>query len=125
MKLLYSEWQHRISQYWSITIKVKTVCFALMFMPFLYENLKVDANNLPSFLFPVTGLVLSFISCLIETVEMNKINAIKKTIKANISKISPINKRFTRDSWIHHHIPLMIFGTQLMLTVAIVFILLT
>lgn len=114
LKLLYEEWQFRLSQLWSLMTKATILIIVLMLLPYLTERfgLDVEAINLPEFLFPLLALILSIVIGIISTIEIRKINKIKSTMKDNIQCSFPkfASSSETPKYWLHQDIPIVIFS---------------
>ena len=116
INILFEEWKFRLSQYWSITSKTVFIRFILFFIPYMKDAWGANTLNLPNQIFPVIGILFSIITCLLSTIEMNKINRIKASIKMYISKHSehidtPYGKGY--DNKIHHNLPIAICCAQI------------
>ena len=80
LKVILELVKHRTSLFWSITTKTSTLCFAIIFVPFIYEALEINTGNLPLWLFPAIGFFLSLINVIFMSIEMHNIKRYIKII---------------------------------------------
>ena len=85
LKMYSDEWEYLTTQYWDILIKLSIVNYLVILFPFVYDILKVDVNklNLPLIIFPVLGVVLSFLFLFINI----SLSARKKTLHETMERI--------------------------------------
>ena len=104
INILFEEWKFRLSQYWSITSKTVFISFILFFIPYMKDAWGANTLNLPNQIFPVIGILFSIITCLLSTIEMNKINRIKALSKALEKNNGGIYGRIRKPSEYHSSI---------------------
>lgn len=129
--MLFDEWKFRLSQYWSITSKVIMLNFILFFISYMKEAWHIVGINMPNVAFPIMAMFFATLNCCISSVEMKKINLIKETIKGyirkNFDELSNAYKTINAGNVLvksHHHIPLCIWGLQMILGIIVIFSLL-
>ena len=114
--ILHDEWKFRLSQYWAITSKTVLLSFILFFIPYMKDTWGVNIINLPNYTFPIVGIFFSIATCCLSSIEMYKINHIKKSIKQYIATYAQhIDNPYTYNHSIHHNLPLCICIVQILI----------
>ena len=123
IKLLHDEWKYRLSQLWSLIIKCTTFTFILIFIPLIYEKIGVDftQTKIPLSLFPISGIALAIIVCVFSTIEMRKVNKIKKGIKTTINEETCFDVHTKKSNPLSQNLPIIIFICQSLIASAILY----
>lgn len=92
LKILHNEWKFRLSQYWSITIKMSIMFFVITLLPFMYSSWGADVSllHIPIYVFPILGAIFSAVVAFFSIKEMDKINVLKESIKNFIAEEYPV-----------------------------------
>lgn len=121
INILHDEWKFRLSQYWSLTSKTICLSFVLFFIPYMKDAWGVNMLNLSNQIFPIAGIIFSIIACLLSTIEMNKINIIKGSIKKYILiHAQQIDIPYNYSNPIHQHLPIVICCAQVIVGVFVI-----
>lgn len=115
--ILYDEWKFRLSQYWSLTSKTTLISFILFFIPYMKDAWGTNIFGLPNRIFPIVAIIYSVATCYISTIEMNKINQIKNSLKKYILEQSEnlLDAPYATQNFVHQHLPIYICIIQILI----------
>ena len=122
IKLLHSEWQARISRFWSLYFKVAAVAFVFVLLPLLAAGLGVDFSviKIPPHVFPSIGIIISIAVSIFAWFEADRLVRIKDCLKKNIKLLSNEFDEYTdKGNHTHKWIPLAICVVQIIFAVII------
>jgi len=125
-KLLFDQWKFRLTQYWSLMLKFYVVTLILTLLPLMHGTWGVQLNafNIPMWILPVAGLMVSIAVFFLARVEMNRINSIKSCIDNTIKETSLLfdgalpSKSMLRRA--HQNLPIVFLIFQSMLAITII-----
>ncbi|MCL2403577.1 MAG: DUF2207 domain-containing protein [Coriobacteriia bacterium] len=127
LKLQLSEWKFRLTQVWSLMTKFYLLNLIIMIVPIMQTAWRIEVGALENFLwiFPLVSAVFAGVVGYFSSIEMGRINEIKTRIRQyineNFSHFSeyPDENKGRRG---HQHLPIIIFGVQLLLAITIMLI---
>ncbi len=93
MDIYLSEWMHRDELLWVQVYKYFYATLIVLFLPNVADFLKIELPKLPTVLFPIAALVLSFLFLYVTIGYTKRLEAIGKTYQNIIDLLPPSLRR--------------------------------